>query len=170
MNFIESFKKQLNPVLYIQIWEKRIRAVDILTSDTFDEKPIVAFEINGKGLVIVKALGNKASGMSGKEISIINPFSHKRTLLSDFTLAERLLRFIFQELYKGKFLRPSPTVVIHPMEKLEGGLTMIEGRAFRELVLSAGAREAVLYLGSQLTIHDFDLEKVRALDLESGGR
>ena len=69
-------------------------------------------------------------------------------------------------LHKGKFLRPSPTVIIHPMEKLEGGLTMIEDRAFRELALSAGAREAVLYLGEPLPTHDFDLEKVKTLDIK----
>ena len=166
MNIFESFKKQLNPVLYIQIWEKRIRAVDILTGDTFDEKPIVALETNSKGLVTIKAVGYKATVMSGNAISIINPFSHERTLLSDFTLAERLLRYIFQKLHKGKLLRTSPTVVIHPMEKLEGGLTMIEDRAFRELALSAGARETVLYLGDQLPTHDFDLEKVKALDVK----
>jgi len=98
LNIFEGFKKQLNPVLYIQIWEKRIRAVDILTGDTFDEKPIIAIEFNKKKQSVIKAIGNDASMMSGNSISIINPFSHERTLLSDFTLAERLLRYIFQEL------------------------------------------------------------------------
>jgi rod shape-determining protein MreB len=166
LNIFERFQKQLEPVFYVQIWGIRIRAVDILTGDTFDKKSIVALETNKKRQVVIKAVGSEASFMSGDAISIINPFKHERTLLADFTLAERLLRYIFQKLYEGKRFRASPIVVIHPMEKLEGGLTMIEDRAFRELALMAGARETVLYLGEQLLIHDFDLEKVKALDIK----
>ena len=43
---------------------------------------------------------------------------------------------------------------------------MIEDRNFRWLDLSAGAREVALYQGELLPRHDFDLEKVKALDVK----
>ena len=52
------------------------------------------------------------------------------------------------------------------MEKTEGGLTMIEKRAFRELAFGAGAREVVLYQGKQLPPYDFDYDSIKATDEE----
>lgn len=38
------------------------------------------------------------------------------------------------------------------MEKAEGGLTMIEIRAFREMGLGAGARDVAIYQGNNALI------------------
>jgi len=53
------------------------------------------------------------------------------------------------------------------MEKTEGGLTVIEHRALRELAIGAGARDAAIYQGPQLSIHDF--EQLKALDVDPLG-
>jgi rod shape-determining protein MreB len=48
------------------------------------------------------------------------------------------------------------------MEKLEGGLTIVEERAFKELAIGAGARDVIVYQGSELTIHDFNFDNIKA--------
>ena len=48
------------------------------------------------------------------------------------------------------------------MEKLEGGLTQIEKRAFRELAFGAGASEIYLYSGTPLVTQGVDLNELTA--------
>ena len=90
----------------------------------------------------------------------MNPFSHPRVLFSDFQVGEKLLQHAFSEVHKKLRIRPSPIVVIHPMEKTEGGLTMIEKRAFRELAISAGASEVYLYQGQPLSLAGFEISQI----------
>lgn len=151
---------RLGTTLYVQIWEKRIRVTDIRSGSIFDEAPLVAVE-KKNGRSTVAAVGSRAYSVSGKNIEIVDPFSHPRSLISDFAAAEKLLQHIFRKLVGDTLLAPSPIVVIQPMEKTQGGLTEIEVRAFRELALGAGAREALVYQGEELTRHTFDYQKVK---------
>ena len=89
----------------------------------------------------VVAFGNKAQPES------INPFSHPRVLFSDFQAGEKLLQLIIKKLLSKSIFTPQPAVVLHPMEKPEGGLPMIEVSAFREMGYGPGAREVVVYQG-----------------------
>jgi len=66
-----------------------------------------------------------------------------------------------REVCARKFFAPSPRVAIHPMEKLEGGLTDIELRVFRELCIGAGAIEVVVYVGSPLLTHGFNYTEIK---------
>ena len=74
------------------------------------------------------------------------PFSHERTLLANFTNADRLMK---QGLSQLKSFLP-PVVVVHPLERLEGGLTQIEERAYQELAVGAGAGKAIVWTGHEL--------------------
>lgn len=47
------------------------------------------------------------------------------------------------------------------MEKVEGGLTAIEERAFTELALGAGASAITLYVGKPLEVQHVDFEKLQ---------
>jgi len=141
MSIIRHFINRFGTTLYIQIWENRIRAVDLETNNIFDEKPLLQVETNKHGKKCVTAFGNDAYR------DPINPFSHPRTLLNNFYIGERLLQEIIKKLVGKKFISPAPAVIIHPMEKKLGGLTMIEVRAFREMVLGAGARDFAIHQG-----------------------
>lgn len=79
------------------------------------------------------------------------PFTTKRLLVGQFSAAEDLLKRGLNELFSSNWLSPSPVVVIHPMEKVEGGLSEIEDRLFRELAVGAGARKVVIWLGHELS-------------------
>ena len=84
-----------------------------------------------------------------------------------YSKSKKLLQYIIHSLSKQKFLLISPLIVIHPMEKLEGGLTQIEFRAFKELALGAGSREAVVYQGPELNIYNFNYDDIKKNTVES---
>ena len=148
--------------IYIQIWENRVKAVVVNTGEVFDEPPLVAIKTNAKGQKIITSVGSGArqDGINDATV-VVNPFSHPRTLLSDFEVAEKFMQHVMSTLLGKRFLPPTPHVIIHPMEKTEGGLNMIEERALRELALGAGAREVIIYEGPQLDAETIDYETLK---------
>lgn len=159
---LDAFLKRFSSTFYVQLREQRIKVTDMASGETFDQKPLVAITTGSDGEKSVTATGDEAGSQVLPDTEVVNPFSHPRMLLADFTVAEALLQAAFQTLNKSKFTAASPLVILHPMEKIEGGLTHVETRAFRELGLGAGARESLVYVGSPLSVHDFDLERVRS--------
>lgn len=147
--------------IYAQIWEDRIKLTDLSTKKVFDEKPLLAIERNKNNKAIVVSIGNAAELASGNNIEIKNPFSHPRVLFADFPAGEKVLQYGVRTLLGNKAFSPAPAIIIHPMEKTEGGLTMIEVRAFRELAFGAGARDAVVYQGRELSVHEINFKSIK---------
>ena len=87
--------------------------------------------------------------MSGRDVRLVNPFSHPRMFVASFELAEKLLQYGISQLHTSGF-RAAPRVIVHQLEKTEGGLTDIEDRVLREIALGAWARELVMYLGPRI--------------------
>ena len=77
------------------------------------------------------------------------PFSHPRTLLGNFTNGEAFLKSLVAEVKGGFLFRAA--ILIHPLERIEGGLTQIEERAFEELGRGAGASQVKVWTGDALT-------------------
>ena len=77
------------------------------------------------------------------------PFSHKRSVIGDFTAAEALLKALVKEVQQGFVLKTE--MVIHAAERVDGGLSQIEERALRELGIGAGALRVVVWTGDALT-------------------
>lgn len=163
----EKILDQFRTTMYVQIWENRIRVTDIATGKIYDEKPLVALKKIEKGASRIRAFGDRASLESGENVEIVNPFSHPRVLFADFAVGVKLLQHILKELRSKKIFMPSPQVVMHPMEKTEGGLTEIERRALIELALSAGAKDAIMYQGLQLATHNFDYHAIKSINEET---
>jgi rod shape-determining protein MreB len=68
-----------------------------------------------------------------------NPvFSHQRMLVGNFTAAQECLKSLLSDARGSGFALSTP-VLIHPLERVDGGLTQIEERLFHELALGAGA-------------------------------
>jgi rod shape-determining protein MreB and related proteins len=86
------------------------------------------------------------------------PFSHPRALLGSFTNADAFLRTLVAEAKGGFTLRLE--ILIHPLEKVEGGLTEIEERAFHELALGMGASKVKVWSGAALSDAEV-LEKLK---------
>jgi hypothetical protein len=89
---------------------------------------------------------------SGKEreMPAQEPFTTTRLLVGQFQAAESLLRKAIKAIGNGGLFQVSPVVVIHPMEMVEGGLSQVEERVYRELARSAGARSVIVHVGKPL--------------------
>jgi len=90
---------------------------------------------------------------SGKLLSAPSdiPFTTSRLLVGEFLAADKTLRTAIQKLYKGRFFTTKPAVLIHPMEKCDGGLSQIEERVLNELAAGAGARKIIVWVGHTLS-------------------
>jgi rod shape-determining protein MreB len=95
---------------------------------------------------------------------LVNPFKHPRSLLSDFTVAEVIIKGFVKKLFDGRLFVGSPIVVLHPRVNPEGGFTQIEIRALRELAIGAGASKAFVWHGRDLTD-----DELLSLKFGSGG-
>ncbi len=157
---VNLIRKIFSTTMYIQIWENRLRVSDIDSGNVFDEKPYIATDKRNKNRYKVIAVGNKAYATPGTDhVTVMNPFTHPRVLCGDFVHAEALIRKVIQQISKSKLIPNAPAVVIHPMEKLEGGLTDVELRMFRELGLGAGARDVAVHTGDELQISGLDFKE-----------
>jgi rod shape-determining protein MreB len=87
------------------------------------------------------------------------PFSHPRTVIGTFTTAQAELKALVAETRGGFSLKLD--ILIHPLERIEGGLTQIEERALLELALGAGASHARVWVGAPLTDQEV-MEKLKA--------
>lgn len=145
--------KSLTPLLYIAISPERLSVRNPKTGATWDEVPEIALQDQPKLLIL--AVGNRAreaAARTGARIAI--PLAHPRSLVSDFVLAQQLLKHSVRTvLDKGSFWRflPSPHIVLHLPANPEGGYTQTELRTLKELALGCGASRATLWQGPALT-------------------
>lgn len=77
-------------------------------------------------------------------------FSHPRMLVGNFTAAQECLKKAVSEA-RGSGFALTTAVVIHPLERIDGGLTQIEERVFHELAIGAGASKVVVWVGAPLS-------------------
>lgn len=131
---------------YVRLRRNRLVVRNASTGAVFDDEPLVALSSERRPRVI--ALG--AAARTASTVAV-NPFQHPRILIADFLLAEALLRHAFRAVSPRSWIRPSPIAVCHVVESLEGGLTQIECRALMEMMEGAGAQNAFLWEGRELT-------------------
>ncbi|WP_407333679.1 rod shape-determining protein [Enterovibrio sp. 27052020O] len=137
--------------LYIQIWENRLRVLNGTTGRVFDEQPLIAWTQTGPIRKRVEAIGDAAHALKhdiGTTVS--NPFSHPRSLIGDYAAAETVIHHAISQVTPRSFFQPKIQVILHPMEKIEGGLTDIEKKALRDMAYQAGAKNAYVYWGDTL--------------------
>ncbi|RUO56821.1 rod shape-determining protein [Pseudidiomarina homiensis] len=132
----------------VELSQQRITMRRFDNHEGFEYEPWIAIS-NENNKEKIKAIGKAAREMTDPNLKIENPFLHTRSFVADFLLAEKVLQYGIFEIHKSK-IRPSPRVVMHQLEKTEGGLTGIEDRVLRELALGAGAREVVVHIGAKV--------------------
>jgi rod shape-determining protein MreB len=128
-------------------WGKDI-AVDLGTANTL-------VYVKGEGIVIrepsvvalnqktnqILAIGKEAKKMVGRtpaHIVATKPLIHG--VISDFEVAEQMLKYFVQKVYKGRFIFPRPRIIIG----IPCGLTEVEKRAVREAGKNTGAQKVFL--------------------------
>ena len=147
------------PLLYLQITPELLTVRNVKTGTKIAEIPELAISTGPKPRIL--AVGPQARLAAASEpATVLNPFAHPRTLVSDFTAAQQLLKYQLRRVFQSSIWRPAPCVVLHPMGRDEGGYTQVERRAFREMALGAGASQVFIWIGRQLT--DAELLRRRA--------
>ncbi len=138
------------PLVYVQISPEKLTLKNIKSGKVISEVPEVAIAYDKKTRIV--GTGNEAaSHKTNPSVKIINPFAHPRTLVSDFTVAEQLLKIMVSRLLVSSIFAVSPKVVFHPLGDPAGGFTQVELRAFREMAYGAGASQVVVWTGRVLT-------------------
>jgi rod shape-determining protein MreB and related proteins len=95
---------------------------------------------------------NVRSGRTSAEVAD-PPFSTQRLLVGQFLLAQELLRGTVKAVVGWWPLR-TRRMVMHPVERLEGGLSQVEERVLEELAAAAGSRHTVIWVGDSLSDDD----------------
>ena len=151
--------------LYVQLWSKRFSISVIGSSAYFEDESVLAIATEGtKKRAKIVAVGRSAvQYLSKANINLVYPFLHQRQLVKDFAAAEKVLRYGVNQIREIHHFRISPNMIIHPMEKTEGGLSDIEVRVFRELALCAGAQTIKVYDGPPLHARTADFDSVSTL-------
>lgn len=132
-----------------------------------NEPSIVAINLRTDQII---ALGQAAMKMIGKvppHIQIVRPLING--VISDFEIAEKMLRLIFEKVHRDTFVfMPRPKVVAAiPLD-----VTEVEKKSLEDVILQAGARKVFLVerpmaaaIGARLPIH----ESIGNLIIELGG-
>lgn len=159
MSILNYIKAIFSNDLYIQIWENRIKISRLGTYEKYDQEPLIAIKNKKKRKSPVVGIGDSVKTLGPTEYDkIVNPFKHPRVLVHDFSAAEKVIQHAVRSLHKGMWGPPAPRVIFHPMEKLEGGITEIEEKVYRELCMGAGAREALIHIGQELCVGEGALD------------
>jgi len=117
-----------------------------------DEEPVVAITTEKPFVILAVGRGAAAQAASQrKPYELVNGFDHPRAVIGDFPVAEKTLQYLLRQLLGSSLLKPSPVMVIHPLDSYAGGLSQIEVRALQELGAGAGAREVHVWDGEELT-------------------
>ncbi len=147
--FLRRIFASLRSVIYCQLSPEKITIRNVKTKETISEIPEVAISVSPKKILAVGADARRASAK--QPANVINPFAHPRSMVSDFTVAEQLLKHYLRRCRGNSFLSCAPVVVIHPQGNPVGGFTQVENRAFREMAIGAGASEVTVWNGRNLT-------------------
>jgi len=151
-NIKNAFDAALGTV-YVRLESHRLRLLHLKTGTEIDQEPLVAIAPGPPERILEVGTDARALLSSATDrIELRNGFDHPRTLIGNFVLAEKTLQHFFKCMCGNALLRPSPMVIMHPLEHLEGGLTDIEIRAFSELAMGAGARKVFVWQGHELTL------------------
>lgn len=135
--------------LLVELSEKKISIKSFSSSEIYEDEPIIALE-QIKNDEIIKAIGQEVRGLNGQKFRILNPFSHPRSFVGNFACAEKILQHGVYVIHNKSFIRAAPRMIIHQLEKTEGGLSDIEERVLHELGAGAGAREVIIYHGNRI--------------------
>ncbi|WP_075187229.1 hypothetical protein [Teredinibacter haidensis] len=107
--------------------------------------------------VYVKVYRNKfvIRLLDGSEIQKVSvpskAFTTERLLVGSFSAAESCLTKEIKAIIPKRIFAAKPAILIQPMEMVEGGLSEIEDRVFRELALGSSAYRVSLYTGRELS-------------------
>lgn len=142
---------RFSPVIYVQITPDRLWLRDARTGEAIDEPPEVALSAAPGQTILAIGSQARAAVAASAGALLVNPFAHPRSLVSDFIVAEQLLKHQLRRVLGKSLLTLAPSLVMHPQGPMQGGLTQVERRALHEMGRGAGAAKVNLWVGRPLT-------------------
>ena len=151
------------PIVYLTLQPDMLSIRDVASGRNITEPPLAAISREPeKRLLGVGEAARVAAAMQPADL--VNPFKHPRSLLSDFTLAQVVIKGFVKRMFEGRLFAGAPVVVLHPRVNPEGGFTQIEIRALHELAIGAGASKVIVWHGRELRD-----DELRELKFDAGG-
>ncbi len=136
--------------IYIRLSPSKLSVRNVKTGLVFSGVPEIAMSRGPNPRIL--DIGEKAAlHKSSRAAVVANPFSHPRSLVSDFTTAQRVLKAFVRKLNKRSRFRLVHRMVLHPQGEPAGGYTQIEIRALHELARGVGASSVIVWQGPELT-------------------
>ncbi len=134
-------------IVYIRFWRDKIIFYYYPSGVKYKDEPILAIRKKGKKEIIT-AVGEEINDLKPEDTSIIRtPFKPFIMEPENFDLGAKVIRHLMQKGKNSKAALIAPKVIIHPDRT---NISEMEEQAYRELAVSAGAREAVVYVGHTL--------------------
>jgi rod shape-determining protein MreB len=147
MNLLSRF---FGSTLYVQLAPVWLIVRNPRSGFTLAEPPEVALAHDPKPRILaVGAAARHAANSHGARL--LNPFAHPRSMVSDFTLGQQVLKAFFQRMSPKALLTLPPHVVFHLLGEPAGGFTQVEIRAFHEMAIGAGARRVTVWQGAAVS-------------------
>ncbi|MES2412906.1 MAG: rod shape-determining protein MreB [Pseudomonadota bacterium] len=136
--------------LYIRLSPFRLSIRNVKTGLSLSEVPEIALSRGPNPRIL--DIGEKATlHRSSKTAMVLNPFSHPRSLMSDFSTGKLMLKAFVRKLNKRSRFRLAHRMVLHPQGEPSGGFTQVEIKAFHDLGRHLGASSVVVWQGPELT-------------------
>lgn len=137
----------LNNIIYVRIKPSLLSVKNVYQELYYEDVPLIALsKKDGK----ILAFGKSAEVyQSNLDAEVINGFDHIRSIVGNYMAAAKTVeQFIKKvDLKKPWRIFSAPFVIIHPLEKLEGGLTQIEIRGLQDIGYRAKAHKVYVWTG-----------------------
>lgn len=145
----------MKDIIYVQLKANELTLRNVTQAKVYQDMPLLLIRPQGKRSSVI-AYGKKAMSYPAakSETVIINGFDHPRSIIGDFEAAEKTLGLFLAAVdsRRYRFIPYAPyKVILHPLEKLEGGLTNTEKRALQDMAYRAKARTVIVWEGRTLT-------------------
>ena len=146
-SYFRNLQKSFNLIIYIRFRCERVELYYYPFDSTYEDELIIAIRKKGKKEYI-SAVGKEIHTLSRDDTSVVRtPFSPFLLEPDNFNLGEKVVRYFLQKGMPFRGALIAPKVIIHPNKSY---VSEMEEQAYRELALSAGAREVVVYVGDTL--------------------
>ncbi|MBM0742998.1 rod shape-determining protein [Phormidium sp. CLA17] len=134
----------------------------------YENSTEVVVQLDRTGKKKVVAVGREARSFSSSQVTDTAPqnaFDHPRLVIDDLEIAVATLVYFLQQAFNRQLFF-APSVIVHSLRELEGGLTSIERQLLLSLASQAGAREVFLFEGLQ-ELSDDELLTSQPSDFQS---
>ena len=149
---IKSFFKKQNIIIYIRFRNDKVYLVASPSGLEYEDLALIAVNKQTKKEKIT-AVGSSVQELPESDPSVIfTPFHPFELEPENFVLAEKMILFLIKK-HMPKRALIAPRVIMHPDKSY---ISEMEEDAYKELALSAGAREVYVHIGHILALEEFE--------------